>query len=700
MSAAVPISSALDRALFITFFPSSGAKEKREETLSLRAVAPRIRTTTSFEKARLPWLKLARFGDKRTDKQSLRNNENVLAISGIEGDYDTEVVTVDEAVALLKLAGLAGMIYTSPSHTEDAPRWRVLCPLSIEHQPSDRLLLLSRLNGVFHGGLSGESFTLSQSYYFGCINRSPSHRVELVDGDYLDNRADLDEVAIGKPRAVYIPGPVAALSPQTGSSNRYVQKVIDSALSRVRNAVDGTKHHTLRNQARLLGGFQHAGHYSTQEAMGWLLSALPASVKDRKAAETTALWGLEQGAAQPLEVPERATSPQQEPPPDYPDDPGPMPEPDSYEPIDNVFQFPSGERQAQPEPYEPKIIPVIRWHDIEPTLATADLVEDVLGTGAMSVIYGESNSGKTFFATNAALHVACGWEWCGRQVERMGVIYCALEGSHGIKNRVAAFKMEHALSEHDIPFGIVAQPLALCQTDDDTHALIAAIKKESADLDIPVGWVIMDTLARAIAGGNENAPDDMGSLVRNGDLIRSATGAHLTWIHHSGKDQAKGARGHSSLRAATDTEIEISVEGNSRTARVTKQREYECNGEFSFSLKTVELGANARGKMVTSCVVEHQGDQPKHVPKQRLSAAERRALDVLNNVIASSGRQGDPGVPSGCSSVPEKWWRDAFYESANPGDTLEAKQTAFRRASKTLISNGIVGMGKGRLWCV
>ena len=149
-----------------------------------------------------------------------------------------------------------------------------------------------------------------------------------------------------------------------------------------------------------------------------------------------------------------------------------------------------------------------------------------------------------------------------------------------------------------------------------------------------------------------------------------------------------------------DTEIEISVEGNSRTARVTKQREYECNGEFSFSLKTVELGANARGKMVTSCVVEHQGDQPKHVPKQRLSAAERRALDVLNNVIASSGRQGDPGVPSGCSSVPEKWWRDAFYESANPGDTLEAKQTAFRRASKTLISNGIVGMGKGRLWCV
>ena len=31
-------------------------------------------------------------------------------------------------------------------------------------------------------------------------------------------------------------------------------------------------------------------------------------------------------------------------------------------------------------------------------------------------------------------------------------------------------------------------------------------------------------------------------------------------VHHTGKDTAKGARGHSLLRAATDTEIEVKRE--------------------------------------------------------------------------------------------------------------------------------------------
>jgi RecA-family ATPase len=57
--------------------------------------------------------------------------------------------------------------------------------------------------------------------------------------------------------------------------------------------------------------------------------------------------------------------------------------------------------------------------------------------------------------------------------------------------------------------------------------------------------VVIDTLSRALAGGNENAPDDMGALVINTDKVRQLTGAALIYIHHSGKDAALGARGHS-----------------------------------------------------------------------------------------------------------------------------------------------------------
>src|SRR4051794_28063551 len=192
MSAVERAESPLDRPVIVTLFPSFAAREKREEVVTFRQLALRIRNTSGPEKKKLPWLKLAGFGDIRTGEGSLRNNNNVLAISGVEGDYDAEKLSVDEAIALLRNAGVAGMIYTSPSHTEDAPRWRVLCPLSADWAPDTRAAFTARLNGVFGGALSPESFILSQSYYFGCVNDNPSHRVELIDGAYLDERPDLD----------------------------------------------------------------------------------------------------------------------------------------------------------------------------------------------------------------------------------------------------------------------------------------------------------------------------------------------------------------------------------------------------------------------------------------------------------------------------------------------------------------------------
>jgi len=195
MSAMTQPTSPLDRPLTVTFFKNYAAAEKQEMNISMRRLLERVTTTTRNQKDKLPWLKLARFGDQRSDKNSLRNNGNVLGISGVEGDYDHEITTVDEACEIVRSAGIAAMIYTSPSHNEDAPRWRVLCPLSRDYGPAEREQFMARLNGIFLGALAGESFTLSQSYYFGSVKQSPSHRAELIDGDYLDARADHCQVA-------------------------------------------------------------------------------------------------------------------------------------------------------------------------------------------------------------------------------------------------------------------------------------------------------------------------------------------------------------------------------------------------------------------------------------------------------------------------------------------------------------------------
>jgi hypothetical protein len=188
-----------DWSFVVTLFPNFAATSKTERPLTLQMLADLIRSTTAPRKDRLPWLKLARFGDRRTAKGSLRHDGNVLAISGIEADYDGEVTPFDEACGLLEKQGIASLTYTSPSYTEDAPRWRVLCPLSEEMLAERRAPQLGRLNGLFRGIFSNESWTLSQSYYFGSVAWSPSHRVEVIDGQPIDLHDELDTIWIGKP---------------------------------------------------------------------------------------------------------------------------------------------------------------------------------------------------------------------------------------------------------------------------------------------------------------------------------------------------------------------------------------------------------------------------------------------------------------------------------------------------------------------
>jgi len=155
------------------------------------------------DKASCPWVKLAKFGDNRSTHNSLRHDSNVIEIYGIEGDYDLEVMSPESAIEKLEAAQITAVVYTSPSHTAEKPRWRVLAPLSGPTQPDARYALLARLNGALGGVLSGESFTLSQSYYFGRV-KGVEYKVlvtfdDPTEGNFIDLMPNLDEIAIGKP---------------------------------------------------------------------------------------------------------------------------------------------------------------------------------------------------------------------------------------------------------------------------------------------------------------------------------------------------------------------------------------------------------------------------------------------------------------------------------------------------------------------
>jgi hypothetical protein len=279
-----------------------------------------------------------------------------------------------------------------------------------------------------------------------------------------------------------------------------------------------------------------------------------------------------------------------------------------------------------------------------------------------------------------------------REIDPGGVIYCALEGAHGISNRVAAFRKRHGLEGVEVPFAIIPVTLDLLDPAADTQRLIDAIQAARMEMGCAVKLVVLDTLSRAMAGGNENSPEDMGSLVTNGDRIRQQTGAHVLWVHHSGKDQAQGARGHSLLRAATDTEIEISRpdKDSPSTAKVTKQRELEIDGTWTFTLERVELGTDRRGKPVTSCVVIEA--EPEENQTSRLSPSGRDALKSLHETLIKTGqRNRHPDVPANARVVRLEAWRIEFYTRSHL-DNQDARKKAFQRGVKDLRDAGVVGV--------
>lgn len=233
-----------------TRFTDKSATHKRELDHSWSELGDHILNSGPFAaKALCPWIKLAEFGDKKTMRGSLRNSQNIVSIIGVEGDYDGEQMQPAQAISLLERAGIKALVYTSPSHRPEAPRWRVLAPLSHSFGPEARTALLARLNGALGGVLSGESFTLSQSYYYGRVQGQAEYLVNYTygdseDGAFLDELDELDEIAVYKkpplddqeptPAAGGIPARVEALGRRlrTGDGRRELLKTHLGNLSR------------------------------------------------------------------------------------------------------------------------------------------------------------------------------------------------------------------------------------------------------------------------------------------------------------------------------------------------------------------------------------------------------------------------------------------------------------------------------------
>jgi hypothetical protein len=138
--------------------------------------------------------------------------------------------------------------------------------------------------------------------------------------------------------------------------------------------------------------------------------------------------------------------------------------------------------------------------------------------------------------------------------------------------------------------------------------------------------IVIDTLSRALAGGDENSPKDMGAIVTTTAQLQEATGGHVLWIHHMPHDGDR-MRGHGALLGAMDTTLHVCKSGTGRTATVVKANDSEEGECITFDLESVQIGEDG----TTAPVVVALERTPSHpsASEPKLSGNQRTMFAIL-----------------------------------------------------------------------
>lgn len=191
--------------------------------------------------------------------------------------------------------------------------------------------------------------------------------------------------------------------------------------------------------------------------------------------------------------------------------------------------------------------PLVLFGDLSATSNKQWLVRELLGEGDASGVYGKPGDGKSVLVEDMALHTAAGRDWHRKQVRQGGVLYIALERKKLVERRAIAFRETYDLSS--LPFAIMGGVHDFRVPR--TAVRIGEIAKQVEEAtETPLRLICIDTLSRALCGGDENASKDMGAIVNVTALLQQGTGRPcLLAAPHASGGRANARTGN--LRTAT-----------------------------------------------------------------------------------------------------------------------------------------------------
>jgi len=275
------------------------------------------------------------------------------------------------------------------------------------------------------------------------------------------------------------------------------------------------------------------------------------------------------------------------------------------------------------------------------------LIDKVLPEASVGMTYGPSGSLKTFMALDIALSGACGIPYAaskdrkleGFEIENpIRTLFIAGEGARGLKKRVQAWTQRHGL-ETAPPIAILSHMPMLARFE-QVEKLVRTIHAIGQDGHGPINYVVIDTAMRAATGLNLSQPSDSQILIDACECIKRETGATVELIHHTGKDEDRGALGAANLVAGVDYVRRVKKAGKSADVQTVnvqfeKMKDDECPAPYSMIGTAENVGRDAKGQPVTSLVMERThyvagADADEAAPRLKIADLAVQVIDEAN----------------------------------------------------------------------
>jgi hypothetical protein len=346
-------------------------------------------------------------------------------------------------------------------------------------------------------------------------------------------------------------------------------------------------------------------------------------------------------------------------------------------------------------------------------------VKDLLPRRQTVLWFGESQSGKSFSAFDASIHVAAGMPYQGRRTLRGGVVYCCVEKGYGARNRMQAFRQFHDLPTEDFPFAVTTRRFDIFSEEKTVDDLATECIEIAKGWNYPLDVIVIDTHDKATPGASEIDKKDVSTILARYERLRDLTGAAIWVIGHS--NSFGSARGSLVLYNAIETVISISVmrdkqlgdfrDANGRVirqAKVMKQSEGEPGTTWKFVLPAIEIARNEYDEPITSCVVTPPAKEEGEVVEHGFKASTNDSmfLKALLSALTSHGVSPSPllGLPPSIVKVVDYAYVKMAFKNLNPDDGndenkwRERLKQALRRGRERLLDHRIIGVADQSVW--